>query len=301
MEPDENGNHPILTGDEEPELDLEDLILPTRAQLEERKNTKNEQADEPDETLKPLENSNNTDATEPDDTTGVATVTATVEDPGQYTPTDYSFEVTTYDDEGKNPKVKKINSSDDWDELLESEPNFGSAAAYDRASRRVTKMETSLEREKSAYDKAKDEYASDQAMVKAQNSWLDKRDKEANFLVKRGDLPAVAKKFQSANWDSDEAKKDPGVKAQLELLAYMDKENKERLKAGLDPMVSLIEAFNDMDRGNARKALSNQASKVADVRKQQLSRVGGVNSSPIGNIPKGVMVGRSFGSLDNLG
>lgn len=302
MEPDENGLHPILTGNEEPELSVEEMLLPTRAQLEERNNADgNDSGDKSGgDASKPTGQTNEEGPEEGDEANGVL-YQPTVADPGQFQPQDYSFEVTVFDDEGKNGKVKKIATVDEWDELLDTDPNLGSAASLLKAQRLATKMESKQDADKAAYDKAKIDFEADQAKVQANTQFIEDRQKELDYLVDKGELPPLAKKFRDADWSDPEVAKDPGVKAQIDLLKYMDKENKSRTKAGLKPFSSMLDAFNAMDRDNARKAIKTAATAQGEARRQASARVGGVTPGPGSNMPKGVMVGRSLGSLDNLG
>src|SRR5947207_2821658 len=83
---------------------------------------------------------------------------ATLEDPGQFQPKDYSFEVQVFDAEGKNGKSRKVNSIEQWEQLLDSDPNFGNATSLLKAQRLATKMESGLERDKAEYDTKKEAY-----------------------------------------------------------------------------------------------------------------------------------------------
>lgn len=287
-----NEGTPLINPEElTPELTPEEMTLPTREQLEAKQTEAEKKPDEP-------EDKNESDeAEEPVDE---PVYQNTVEDPGEFQPADYSFEVTIYDEEGKNGKNVKVDSVERFEQLLEEEKNFGSASALMKAQRLATKMESNLERDRKSYETDKKAFNDQQAKVEADNAAVNQMASELDYLESKGELPQVAKKYQNADWSDPEVAKQPGVKERVELLDYMKKENGARIKAGLRPFSSVVDAFNQYDREQARSAIKSAEDKAGEARRQAGARVAGVNPAPVSAVPKGVMVGRSFGDLSNL-
>lgn len=222
-----------------------------------------------------------------------------VPDPGDFVPKDYSFEVTTYDDEGNKPKAHKIASVEDWDRLMEEEPNFGSGAAMTKAMRLANKMEINGENDKAAWEAKKADYdavaTADSARAEKIQGWT----KEMDYLVGKGLLPKVAKEYKDAVWEG-EALKDEGVKAQVELLRFMDKENKLRAKAGIKQMESVVDVLNAMQAEKGTKPPKADDKAEGKARQAASARVASGAAAPVGQQPKGISVGHG-GSLDQLG
>lgn len=227
------------------------------------------------------------------------TNTEWVADPGEFTPADYSFEVTTYDEKGEKPKTHKITSTDDWDKLMEDEPNFGSGAALTKAMRLATKMDTNTERDLADWKKQKADYETVVGADKQQAEQLGTWVSEMDYLVTRGDLPKIAKEYVDADWSDAEVAKQDGVKEQIELMNFMKRENKARTKANLKPITSMIDAFNAFQADKSRKGEPTKPD-AGTVRKAAGARVASGSANPVGTAPKGIAVGRG-GSLDDLG
>lgn len=220
-------------------------------------------------------------------------------DPGEFKPGDHSFDVVSYDEDGKNPKITKIKSVDQWDELLNTDPNLGSAAALMKAQRLATKMETALEREQKEHETAKKAYDEQQTAVTQQAEALQTMTNEISYLVEKGFLPKVANQYVNADWSDTEIAKQAGVKEQLELLTYMKSENARRTKAGLKPMSSMIDGFNAMQLDQNRKKDTEKKKELGEARKAAGARVSGSTPSALTAAPKGIAVGR-VGRLSDL-
>lgn len=222
-------------------------------------------------------------------------------DPGTFTPSDYSFEVVSYDTDGKSPKTHKIKSIEQWDELLDKDPNLGTAAALLKAQRAASKMETGLERDQREYDAKKAAYDGEKAEIAARQEATDTMVAEIGYLQGKGDLPEVAKKYVDADWSDPEIAKQPGVKEQLALLNYMRKENKARVAAKLKPMTSILDAFNAYQIDQARKGNVQRKQTAAVQRKAAGARIAATTPAPAsGGAPPGISVGRG-GNLRDLG
>lgn len=227
------------------------------------------------------------------------TPTPTVEDPGTYTPKDYSFEVTVYDEEGKNGKSVKVKSIEEWEELLDKDSNFGTSSALLKAQRLATKMESNLDRDESEWKKKKDAFDEQSESAQAQQDRINNIAAEINYLVGKGKLPAVDKKYANADWSDPEVAKQPGVKEQVSLLNYMRKENDARVKAGLRPIDSVLDAYNAMQLEQRDKRAQDVKKKAGVARKEAGARVAGSSPAPVSSAPKGIAVGRG-GSLRDL-
>lgn len=226
----------------------------------------------------------------------------TLDDPGEYRPQDYSFTVTTFDEDGKKPKNVKIDSVEKWDELLETDPNLGSAAALLKADRAAAKMEANLERDEATHTAAKEAYDTQVESVGQSEATTQQWANEIDYLAERGDLPKIDTKFENVPWvgaNADkEALKDPAVKARIELLEYLRKENASRVSKGLSPM-SPTAAFNAMQLDTRLKQDKEAKSKAAEARKAAGARVAGTSPNPTSTAPRGIAIGRA-GSLRDL-
>jgi hypothetical protein len=220
------------------------------------------------------------------------TTTDLPEDPGEFVPGDHSFDVVVYDENGEKPKVHHITNIDEWDKLVEGDPNFGSGAAMLKAQRQITKMENALDREREAYEAKKTKYDEAVAAQEANQKQLDGWSSEIAYLVSSGKLPKIANKYVNADWSDPEISKQDGVKEQLALIKYAQRESKLRVKAGLPPITSMIDAYNawQLDKGN--KATSDQTAERVAAVKAASARVAGATPAPVNATPSNVMVGR---------
>lgn len=229
--------------------------------------------------------------------------TVEIEDPGEFVPNDYSFEVTTFDEEGKKPKSVKVTSIEQWDELLESEVNLGSSAAVGKAFRAAQKMENGVDKDLAEWESKSQEYktASEaQAIQEQRNQTIFN---EMQYLVDKGELPKLtAEERDTLNWEDEAVRKaHPSIQKHRQLLNYMRKENGVRSKAGLNPLSSVLDAYNAMKLDTRVKADTERKAQVAEARKQAGARIS--SSSPAAGSaasPRGIAVGR-VGDLGRLG
>lgn len=233
------------------------------------------------------------DDDEEDEEIVVAPVVPAVEDPGTYEPKDYSFDVTL-----KDGKTKSIKSVDDWESLLEDDPEFKSAAELLKYNRLLSKMENGLEKDKKDFDEKKENFENAQAKADAQQAQLDTWEREINYLSQQGSLPKVTKEMQELDWTDPEVQKVPEIKEQIDFLKFFQKENKNRIKAGLTPINSAIDAFNAYDRAKKGKEIEDKKTRDGDARKRAGSMVAG-QGAPTPPTPKGLIVGTG-GSLNDL-
>lgn len=221
-----------------------------------------------------------------------------VQDPGDYQAKDYSFEVTTYDEDGKNPKKHKIATPEDWDNLLETDVLFGNTSEMMKADRKVTSMENKLDADKQAWEKDKAAFEEVSQAEVAKRAYVDNIGNELNYLVAKGKLPPVDKKFDNVDWRDPEVAKQPGIKEHTEVINYLLQENILRRKAGLSD-IGATEAYNALQLEQRDSKDAEERQKAAEVRKRAGSRVASSTPPPISNVPKGISVGRG-GSLRDL-
>lgn len=256
-----------------------------------------ETAEEEDEA--PVDEEEIEEDTEEEDTSPPPTAPTPLTDPGAFVPNDYSFEVTTYDADGNNPKIVKISSTEQWDKLLEDEPSFGSTAAFMKASRAISRMENNQEHDKAAYDTKVADYAAQQTAAAHNETVLSNWEKEIGYLVAQKKLPTITPEQSTLNWADPDVAKQPGIREQLALMKYMNTESKRRIAAGLPPVTSMIEAYNAKRLDDMTAETTESTQRQATARKQRGAMVNRAQSAPIKEAPKGMIVGTG-GSLDDL-
>lgn len=229
----------------------------------------------------------------------VAAEPVEVADPGQFVPKDYSFEVTVFDKDGKNPKVHKIATTDEFDDLMDTDPDFGTGTALTKAMRAATKMEVSqasdrrdYDLKKSAYDAAAKQSTEGQAAAQMMVN-------EMTYLTERGDLPKVDAKYVNADWSDPEVAKQPGVKEQIEIMNIMVRESKIREKAGLPKVTSILEGHRIWKDEQRTRQASDTKRVAGEARRAAGARVAGPTPNPTRTAPKGISVGQG-GSLRDL-
>ncbi len=225
-----------------------------------------------------------------------------VTDPGPFQPKDYSFELVVFDDDGKNPKTIKIASVEQWDQLLETDPNLGSGSAVLKAQRQATRMETGIERDQESWQTKKQAYDEAKAVNDQQTQTLTQWDNELDYLSSKGKLPQISKELKEANWNDPEISAQGPVKARIDLMKYMDRESKARQKLGLSKFTSVLDAYNSyvLDRSETEQVAARR--QAAESRKAASARVGGSQPAQATNTPKGIAVGRvSPGGLRDMG
>lgn len=291
----ENKGTPLVPDQVSEWGDLTQFQEPTVTTEEDSLNTPNSKEEDPNP-----DPANPGDDTPPADDYEEPEPLPQLEDPGPYVPKDYSFDVTVYDEEGKNGKTVKITSIEQFDELLDKDTNFGSPSELLKANKKATLMQTKLDNDESEWQKRHDDYQTKKGAYDAEQDHITNIAKEIGYMVSKGMLPAVDKKYESMDWRDPEVAKQPGVKEQSELLDYMRKENSVRQRAGLRPFASALDAYNAMQLDTRRKQ-DIEAKKVAgEARKAAGARIAGTTPSPVSNnVPKGIAVGRG-GSLRDL-
>lgn len=164
-------------------------------------------------------------------------------DPGDFQPEDYSFEIKTTD--GKTHKLSSPEDVDVFTATLDDNPELISASQFALLSRKAGVMEQGIASDKKAYEANKEEFDKQTALDETRESSLKQWNNEINYLDREGKLPKISDANNQADWSDAEVAKDPAVAARLELLRWMSAENEKRISAGLEPMTSLIDAYNN--------------------------------------------------------
>lgn len=218
----------------------------------------------------------------------------TVLDPGDFTPADYSFEVTL-----KDGKTHKVSTPDEADKLAEDPENFETPKQLLDFIRRSQKMENQLDKDKEKWDSEKKIFEEQSKIEQDRLDTVNNFTNEMLYLVDKGMIPDIEDKEVKQRWLTDgtaskdkEFIKNPGVKEQIELLDYLVKENARREKIGVRPLTSLIDAFNGWQLDTDLKKQAAEIKAVGEARKAAGARVSGVSSSnQAPYVPKGIAVG----------
>lgn len=212
----------------------------------------------------------------------------TAEDPGEFTPEDYSFD---YQIDGK---TYKIATADDIDKIPDEDMEKLSAKDITVLLRRATSIDTKVERDREKYEAQKKEFDEQTEEQQQQIQTINTFAAEFDYLVSKGFLPKVPKELQEADWTDAEISKREGVKEQKEILDYMVKENRSRSKLGLKPLNSIIDTFNALAMEKNRSTSAEREKSAKEARKSAGARVAGPTNSPMGTTaPKGIAVGRT--------
>ena len=218
----------------------------------------------------------------------------TVEDPGEYKPADYSFEVTL-----KDGKTVKVSTTEEAEKLADDPDNFETPKQLMDFINKQNKMARNLERDYEKWESQKKTFTEQLETETQRRETIDTYVSEFSYLVSKGLIPAVAKEYLDADWSDPEVAKQPGVKEQLALLDYMVKENAIRAKAHVKPITSIVDAYNawqldaDHQKEESKRKETEEAEKAAgEARKAAGARVAGVSPANQGTyVPKGIAVG----------
>ena len=259
----------------EDDFKKEDLTVPFS-----REDIKVEEEPIKDESTEELEVPEDIDYTEPEPV-------IKTEDPGEFTPTDYSFTVETLDG-----TKTKITSPEQAEEFAESNADNLSAAQQIKLVRNTTKMEVNISKEQEQWSSQKAQFDTESKIQTERQDNIQSLANEIQYMITKGLLPEIADEYKNADWTDREVAKQPGVKEQIELVNYMTKENSARTKAGVKSFGSVTEAYNSMmlEKGKDERQESRQRSDQA--RKAVATKVSSPSaSSDTIKAPKGISVG----------
>lgn len=210
----------------------------------------------------------------------------TVEDPGEYQPKDYSFEIEI------KGKTHKVDTAEKAAELAEEYAEELNAKQLVSLINKGTQIGLKQDRDRERYDELKAKYDEQTAEQEGRQESIAQLASEMEYLVAKGFMPEVEGQYKDADWSDPQVASQPGVKEQIELITYMTKENDTRAKAGVRPLTSIVDAYNawQLDSNRVKEEQSRQAE--AEARKVAGSRVAGVSASaqqPY--VAKGIAVG----------
>jgi len=232
------------------------------------------------------------------DTSEIDAYRTSAVDPGDFKPAgDYSFEVTTLD--GKSHKISSSEEADNFAVALDKNPELISASQFVAFNRGLARMERLLEAEQWAWKNQKEAFAKEQAVTETRNATLSQWDKEIKYLRERGDLPTITSQFNNADWADAEIAKEPAVKETIELFDWMEGENGRREKVGLEPIKSVLDAFEIREAQTLRQELKGTKNKAIKTRQAKGAMVGGNAPHVPSNTPKDTIIGEG-GSLNDL-
>jgi len=231
------------------------------------------------------------DNTQDDDEEEVAyadpTPVVTVEDPGDFTPEDYSFEVTL-----KDGKTVKVATPEEAEKLADDPDNFETPKQLMDFINKQNKMNRNLDRDRERWETQKKTYEEQTQTEQQRLETVNNMASEMDYLVSKNLMPAIEKKYLDADWSDPEIAKQPGVKEQIELLKYMVKENELRLKSKVKPLTSMVDAYNAWKLDTNSKKAEEEHRAAGEARKVAGARVAGVSPAQQGTyVPKGIAVG----------
>jgi hypothetical protein len=219
-----------------------------------------------------------------------------VEDPGDFQPSDYSFEITYLEDD--KPKTVKISSPDDIDSLPDN-PQWASAKDFVKFQANYTKMVTGIEADRQKYEAKKSEYDKDTQAREAEQQVLANWESEIAYLRNEGQIPAIKPELENADWSDPKFANEPGIKEIVEIFEEMGKENERRARAGLPATRSILDTVERMNRQRQVSKEESDKQKQAEIRKQKGAKVAGNSNTQRSTVPKDMIVGEP-GTLYDL-
>lgn len=211
----------------------------------------------------------------------------TVQDPGEYTPGDYSFEVVL-----KDGKTKKISTPEQAEALADDPDNFETPKQLMEFINKQNKMNTSLDRDREKYDTQKKTFDDQTASESERLETINTLANEFKYLEDKKMIPKVPAEYRAADWTDPEVANKPGVKEQIDLLNYMTKENASRKKAGVKELSSAIDAYSGWQLEVSKSKEADETKAAGEARKAAGARVAGSSPAQQGSfVPKGIAVG----------
>lgn len=210
----------------------------------------------------------------------------TVQDPGEYKAADYSFDAILADG-----KSVKITTPEDAERLSEDPDNFKTPKQLLDFIKKTTQMQSKLDKDYSDWQLQKNNFEAQKQTEAERRDTVTSVANEISYLVGKGKLPKVAAQYASADWSDPEVAKQTGVKEQMALLIYMNKENAIRAKAGIKPF-GPVDALTAMQNDKAEQDKITARKAAGEARKSAGAKVAGVSPAQTGTyVPKGIAVG----------
>lgn len=214
----------------------------------------------------------------------------TTEDPGEYKPADYSFEVTL-----ASGKTAKVTTPEEAEKIADDPDNFETPKQLMEFINKQNKMQRNLDRDYDKWESQKKDHDFQVGQQREREIIVDNLAKGFEYLESKGLIPAIDPKYKlpGVDWGVPDIAKQAGVKEQIALINYMTKENESRIKAGIPPLSSALDAYNAWKLDTNQKDTEKEQKEAGEARKRASSRVAGVSSSQQGSyVPKGIAVGR---------
>lgn len=215
-----------------------------------------------------------------------------VNDPGEFKPGDYSFDITLADG-----TVIRVEKPEDIAKLPK-DADFGEPAKFFEVQANYQRMLNGLDADKRQYEDNKKAFDEQQETIQQQEQRLTTYENELSYLESKGKLPAVPAQYANADWSDPEIAKQPGVKERLAVINYAFTENQARQAAGL-PAMGMLEAYNEMRMKAFEAQREENSKKQNEVRKKRGAMVGGVTVAESSSTPSDMLVG-SGGSLNDI-
>lgn len=213
----------------------------------------------------------------------------TVQDPGDYVPADYSFEVTD-----KDGKTVKISTPDEAEKFADNDDNFQSAKDLKSFLSKSQKMESKLDRDYEKWEERHETFTKQLETETERRGTVANYESEFNYLATKGLIPKLSPELQVANWQDPEVAKNEDVKVYSDILNYLVEENKLRAKANVKPMTSIVDAYNAWQLDTNRQKAVDGRKAAGEARKAAGSRVAGTSpAQQAPYVPKGIAVGRT--------
>lgn len=288
----------------EPDYKDEDLRIPSKPEDVKDDSAKGDKAKtdelEKDESGTDVKGDDEADESGEQPTYSEPAPVVTVEDPGEYKPADYSFEIEI---DGKKHKVETAEQAED---LADEHAEKLTAKQLGTLIRQGSKIEMKQERDQLEWQRKKDDYDKQATEQAGRQEYVNQIDKEIQYLVDTGALPKITDKAVEQRWLTDpkssqdkEFIKSAGVKEQIELLNALAQERDRRQKAGLPTNVSAIDVMRDIQLKKAK--VDEKEHEAGEQRKVASSKVAGVASGAQGQyVPEGIAVGKVI-DLRNTG
>lgn len=223
--------------------------------------------------------------------------TATQEDPGDFKPGDYSFEVKTSD--GKTVKISTPEEAEAFAAKLDDDPSIVSASQFLALGRKTAAMEQRLEQDRKVWEDDKKKFDAQQEQGKAREKTTEQWGKEINYLRGTGKLPTITPEQSTADWSDPEVAKQSGIKEVMDVFKWMETENGRRVQAGLAPMQSFLDAYRGHQEETREQQVKEEADKATKVRQTKGGMVTGNAPHIPSNTPKNSIVGEG-GTLNDL-
>lgn len=272
------------------DFDERDLTIPYKREEDEAKDKSSTSEDSTDENGET--NDDNTDVTE---TYADPEPVVTTQDPGDYQPADYSFEVTN-----KDGKTIKISTPEEAENFADDDENFQTARDLKNFLSKSGKMETKLDRDYEKWEQQKQTYDQQVQTEQERTQTVQSLTSGFEYLISKGLMPAINPSDATKPWLDPETGRPteiashPGVKEQIELINYMVKENEARTKAGVPVLTNALDAHNAWKLETGQQVADQEQQQASQRRKSAGARVAATspnNQQPY--VPKGIAVGRS--------